>query len=344
MNKIFIIIVSYNGKKYLPTLFDSLSRQITKTEIIIVDNASTDDSVFFIKQNYPAVKIIKNEKNLGFAQGNNIGIRYALANGADYIALLNQDTRVEPDWLEKLINKMESDKNIGCCQPTILMWPDKEKINSLGNEIHFLGFGFTRGNDKKLEEMKDKIREEVTYCSAAACLIRAEALKKVGLFDEKLFMYHEDLDLGWRLRLAGYKNVLMPEAIIYHEYQYSQAKYKYYYMERNRHWVNLKNYRLWTLLLILPALIIMELGMWFFAVTKGWWLKKLKGYGSLIKNLPYIIKKRREVQRLRKVSDREITKMFVAKIWYQEISNPLLNYIGNPLMTVYWHIVKWLVI
>lgn len=330
MSKIFIIIVSYNGRKYLPALFEGLAKQTIKAEIILVDNNSTDGATL----DYPAY-IIRNGENLGFARGNNIGIEYALANGADYVVLLNQDTRVEPDWLEKIINKMEQDKSVACAQSLILMWPDKEKINSAGNEIHFLGFGFSN---------RQKTAGEVTYCSGAACVFSAEALKKVGLFDDKLFMYQEDLDLGWRFRLAGYKNVLVPETIVYHEYRYSQAKYKYYYMERNRHWVNLKNYRLRTLILILPAMMIMELGIWFFAVINGWWPEKIKGYFDLIRNLPYIIKKRREVQRLRIVSDREITKMFVAKIWYQEISNPLLNYLGNPLMEAYWLIVKYLII
>lgn len=346
MSKVFIIIVSYNGQKYLPALFSSLAKQTVQAEIVLVDNGSSDGSVFFVEQNYPAVKVFRNEKNLGFAQGNNIGIKYALEGGVDYVALLNQDTRVEPDWLERLVEKMEADKSIGCCQPTILMWPDQEKVNSLGNEIHFLGFGFTKGNGQKLEAMKQKkggIQEEITYCSGAACVFRAEALKKVGLFDEKLFMYQDDLDLGWRLRLAGYRNVLVPTAIVYHEYHYSQAKYKYYYMERNRHWVNLKNYRLWTLLLILPAMILMEMGLWAFAIIKGWWLEKLKGYFDLMKNLPYIFQKRRQVQKLRKAGDRPVTKLFVSRIWYQEISNPLLNYIGNPLMVIYWNIARWLI-
>ncbi|MFH1173297.1 MAG: glycosyltransferase family 2 protein [bacterium] len=343
MSKVFIIIVNYNGQKYLPALLASLARQTLKAAIILVDNASTDNSVVFVGKDYPEVKIIKNQKNLGFAQGNNIGIEQAIKEGADYIALLNQDTRVEPDWLAKLVDKMEEDKSIASCQPTILMWPDKNKINSLGNEIHFLGFGFTKGNGQALDFSANR-QTKITYCSGAACLLSVEALKKVGLFDEKLFMYQEDLDLGWRFRLAGYLNVLVPEAVVYHEYHFSQAKYKYYYMERNRHWVNLKNYRFWSLIIIFPAIIIMELGLWFFAVVKGWWPEKIKGYVSLIKNLPYILKQRKQVQQLRKVSDRKIVKLFVSRIWYQEISNPLLNYLGNPLMAVYWSIARWLVI
>jgi len=349
MTKVFIIIVNYNGQKYLPALFSSLDKQTTKAEIILVDNHSTDNSVVFVEQSYPDVKIIKNQENLGFAQGNNVGIQYALDNKADYIALLNQDTRVEPDWLEKLIKKMEADKKIASSQPTILLWPDKDKINSLGNEIHFLGFGFTRGNGENISFLnkndlnKDDIKE-VTYCSGAACVFRVEALKQVGLFDERLFMYHEDLDLGWRFRLAGYKNVLVSEAVIYHEYHFSQAKYKYYYMERNRYWVLLKNYRLFTLLLILPAMIVMELGLWLFAIIKGWWWEKLKGYFSLLFNLAYILEERYKIQKLRKVSDRRITRLFVSSIDYQEISNPLLKYIGNPLMVVYWNLAKWFII
>lgn len=344
MNKIFLVIVNYNGQKYLPDLFNSLDKQTVKAEIILVDNASTDESVVFVAKNYPEVKIIKSDKNLGFAQGNNLGIEYALKNNADYVALLNQDTRVESDWLEKVIGKMEEDKSIASAQPVILLWPDKNKINSIGNEIHFLGFGFSAGNGQEWEEVKDKTKEEITYCSGAACVFKAEALRKVGLFDGRLFMYQEDLDLGWRLRLAGYRNVLVKEALVYHEYHFSQAKYKYYYMERNRHWVNLLNYRIWTLIIILPATLVMELGIWLFALIKGFWPEKIKGYGNIIKNLPYILRQRSKVQKLRKISDRKMSQFLVSRIWYQEISNPLLNYLGNPLMTIYWQIIKWIVI
>ena len=259
------------------------------------------------------------------------------------MALLNQDTRVAPNWLNKLVKVMEADRKIAAVQPTILLWPEQNKINSIGNEIHFLGFGFAKGNQQLALSNNQSIQQPVTYCSGAACLLRVSALQKVGLFDEKLFLYQEDLDLGWRFLLAGYQNYLAPQSVVYHQYQYSQSKYKYYYLERNRHWVNLKNYSWWTLLIITPAMIIMELGMWVFAIKNNWWWEKLKGYGSLLVNLPYIFRERNRVQKLRQVKDKQIVKKFVGKIWYQEISNSLLNYVGNPLLNLYWRIVKRLI-
>lgn len=340
--KVAIIILSYNGRQYLPDCLSSLAKinyPKDNFKIIIIDNASNDGSVDYIKENFPEITLIANEKNLGFAGGNNVGINYAISQGFDYIYLLNQDTVVKADFLKEAVKVAESDDKIAAVQSKLLYFSNKGKINSWGNEIHFLGFGWTGGN---LEDDKIKQNQEITYASGAASLWKIEALKEIGLFDEKLFAYHEDLDLCWRARLMGYKIMLAAGSVVYHKYEFSRSIKKYYFMERNRYIVMLQNYKWPTLFLIGPVMDLMEIGLFLFSLKSGWWREKIKVYKYLFqgKNLEKIFATRRKIQKERKVKDKEIVKHFVGEIKNQEIKNPFLDYFANPLFNLYWQIVK----
>ncbi|NCN07273.1 glycosyltransferase family 2 protein [Candidatus Falkowbacteria bacterium] len=344
--KITIIIVTHNSRHYLPDCFDSLKRQDypnNLVKIVVIDNNSTDSTVGYIKEKMPAVKLITNRQNMGFATANNQGYYLAKKNNSDYIVLLNQDTIVEKNWLSHMVKIAEKDQQIAAVQPKLLLHPDTNKINSFGNSVHYLGFAFCN-----YYKCKDNLGIadyfDIPYPSGAAVLIKMSALEQTGLFDNKLFMYHEDVDLGWRLRLAGYRVVLDPLSVVYHKYSYSKAKYKFYYMDRNRFIVLLQNYRLLTILLILPMLIFMELGILFFSIKNGWFKEKLKGYGWIILHLPSILMERINVQfKIRKVKDREVIKYFIGVIKFQEIDNPILKFIVNPLMQIYWFVIKRLI-
>lgn len=358
-----MIIVCYNGLKYLPKLFGSIFSYQPKTvqpAVMVVDNASTDGSAAWLKENYPDLIVLSPGRNEGFAQGNNLGIEYAIRNNFDYVMLLNQDTIIEDGYLDKLMAKAESDPAIAAVQPKILLYPLTDLINSLGNIIHYLGFGYTSGHktpDSRLppldsargglsEVEKPTPDYEINYCAGAACLLKLAVLKKIGLFDKKLFMYHEDLDLGWRLLMAGYKNVIEPAAVVYHQYEFSRSIKKYYFLERNRFIVMFQNYKLLTLLLILPALILMEAGLFIFSFLSGWWPEKLKVYLYFFNPLNWlkIIQTRGEVQKLRQRGDREVVIKFSGLILHQEISQPLLEKVANPLFNAYWQVVKRLII
>ncbi|OGY89714.1 MAG: hypothetical protein A2927_00155 [Candidatus Komeilibacteria bacterium RIFCSPLOWO2_01_FULL_45_10] len=348
MKKVAIIIVCYNGLKYLPKLLGSIftfQPETVQQEIIVIDNASMDNSVPWLKQNYPALKIFGQSKNLGFAQGNNLGLKYAITNDFDYAMLLNQDTIIEDGYLDKLVAKAESNPAMAAVQPKILLYPLTDLINSVGNVIHYLGFGYTFGHKSANRESRIK-NHEINYCSGAACLLKLAVLKKVGLFDEKLFMYHEDLDLGWRFLLAGYQNVIELSAVVYHQYEFSRSIKKYYFLERNRLIVIFQNYKLLTLLLILPALILMEIGLFIFSFFNGWWPKKLKVYLYFLnpQNWLKIIKTRSQIQQSRKKGDRAVVAKFSGLILHQEISNQLMEKIANPLFNAYWQVVKKLIV
>lgn len=338
--KIAIAIVTFNSADKLPDLLASLSEQDYPEELvdlIIVDNNSSDNSREIIKASALNIRLIENADNRGFAQANNQAYELAKELRDDYLVLLNDDTIVETDWLKNLISLAESDAKIAAVQAKLLLWPEKDRINSYGNALTFLGFAYC--NDYR---QPDKTGEpfEVPYPSGAAVVIKISALKEIGLFDDKLFMYHEDVDLGWRLRLLGYKVMLETKAVVYHKYSFAKASYKYYYMERNRFYVERKNFKLATLILFSPACLAMELGLLYFAARNGWLKEKLSGYGWFFKNLKYFWSERRKIQKLRQVSDREILKLFTGSIKFQDVANPALIHVVNPVMEAYFWVAR----
>jgi len=340
--KVLIIIVNYNSSDYIGDCLSSLNKinyQKDDFKILVIDNNSTDGSVEYIERTWPEIELIKNNSNLGFAAANNIGLQQAVDCNFDYAYLLNQDTVVQSDFLQQAIKVAETSEIIGAVQSKLLLYSDKSKINSIGNEIHYLGFAFAGGY--KLPD-KPLAVKEITYPSGAGVLLNVKCLKKIGFFNPEFFMYHEDVDLGWRLWLAGYSILLAPESLVYHKYEFSRSIKKYYYMERNRYLVIFQNYKLSTLLLIAPALIFMDIVMFFYSFFSGWWLEELRVhyYFLIPANWIKIFKARKKIQKNRRIGDKEIMKRFVGKILFQDLANPLLKYVGNPILNLYWRIIK----
>lgn len=339
--KVALAIVSYNSSDKLKDCLASLINQnypIELIDFILVDNNSQDDSVAMADNSGLSFRVIRNEINLGFAGANNQAYELARELGDEYLVLLNDDTIVTPDWLSSLITTAESSPQIAAVQAKLMLYPEKNLINSFGNALTFLGFGYCNGYREA--DRPDIAPFEVAYPSGAAVAIKMTALERIGLFDDKFFMYHEDVDLGWRLRLAGYQILLEPRAVVFHKYSFAKADYKYYHMDRNRLLVYFKNYSFWTLLLLAPAFKVMELGICFFAWRSGWLKHKLAGYRWLLKHWRHILNERKKIQRKRVVSDREILRLLVAEINFQEVNNPLLTKIVNPVMKIYLAICK----
>jgi len=347
--KVAVILVNFRdyANKYLADCYASLLNQDYSgpIKLMIVDNASTPESQAYLKTNAPQAEVIINQKNAGFAKGNNDAIKLALAWDYDYIFLLNLDTIIEPSAIRELVNVLEVDSQIGAAQSKLLLHPQTDKINSLGNVTHFLGFGYCLNYQDLASHHAHLGVTNIFYPSGAAVMFRAEALRQVGLFDEVFWMYNEDQDLGWRLWLWGYRCVLAPKSVVYHRYEFSRSISKYYYMDRNRILSVLKNYHTLTLLLILPAAIIMELGLAVFAIKSGWFKKKLAVWGYFLwpGSWVHILRARREIQAKRMVKEQEMVRMISGRIWYQEVGGPLLL-IANFFLSLYWSIVKRIII
>ncbi|QWR76118.1 glycosyltransferase family 2 protein [Candidatus Magnetomonas plexicatena] len=240
LKDITVIVPNYNGLIHLGDCLNSLRNQTFKNfETIVVDNGSMDGSVDFIKANFPEVRLIAFDKNTGFAHACNEAIK---ASESHFLALLNNDTEVTPQWLAALFEAMKTDEDIGMAASKILL--NKTTIDSTGMLIYPDGIGRQRGRGETDSGQYDD-GTETLYPSGCACLIRRKMLDDIGLFDEDFFAYCEDVDLGLRGIRAGWSAVYSPDAVVYHKYSETGGKYslfKAFLVERNRIGVAVKNF------------------------------------------------------------------------------------------------------
>lgn len=218
--KIAVTILNWNGKKFLEQFLPSvIASTYSNYEVIVADNASTDDSVSFIKEYYPNIRIIQFNKNLGFAKGYNEALKQIVA---DYYVLLNSDVEVTPGWLEPMITLLESDKTIAACQPKILSFHNKkmfEYAGAAGGWIDKYGYPFAKGRLFDIcEEDHGQYdqQEPIFWASGAALFIRSGIFHQMEGFDEFFFAHMEEIDLCWRMQLAGYKIYSCPSSVVYH--------------------------------------------------------------------------------------------------------------------------------
>ncbi|OGP86338.1 MAG: hypothetical protein A2Z08_04115, partial [Deltaproteobacteria bacterium RBG_16_54_11] len=230
---ISVVVLNWNGVHCVEGCLVSLQAQsYHPLEIIVVDNASTDKSVDFIRMNFPEVKMILNKRNLGFAGGNNIGIK---ASRGRYIMILNNDARLDPDCIKELKRSIEKDKRYGASASKILLNGKETLLDAAGISIYRDGLSIGRGRLERADQYN--MEGEVFFASGCACLFRKEMLDDIGLFDEDFFAYADDTDMGWRARLAGWRCIYNPKAIVYHLHSASSSAYsplKVFLVERNR--------------------------------------------------------------------------------------------------------------
>lgn len=347
--RVGVVIPAYNSRSDLHECLTYLGRSTyPHLEIVVVDNASIDDTVEYVKTHWPKLRLLLETTNTGYVGACRRGVRELEQRDVSYVALLNQDVMVKPDWLEPLVDYLEAHVDAAAAQPFILRSQNERIVNSLGNHINFLGFGFAGGDGDRIENSRVqrflKGPSEVTYTSGAAMLFRMDVVRQIGLFEDDFFMYHEDLDLGWRIRLAGWHSALVPNARVIHRYEFGRsARVKYEFGERNRLLVLLMNYHWLTWLLIFPAWFSVEIGVVTLSILKGWLPEKMRGYRYVILNLRQILEARRRHQALRRVAEHEVVRPFRGDISYQ-VYTPLVLRIANPLLKIYWSIIRRLIV
>lgn len=210
--KISVIIPNYNGKQYIEGCLKSLQKQTYKNfEIIFVDNGSLDGSRSYMRENYPEIEMILLDKNYGFSCAVNRGIKQSKGK---YIVLLNNDTEVEPTWLENLVGCIESDPLIFSCCSKMVRHQERHLIDDAGDVYFVLGWAHKRGDGKSIQ-LYEKTEEVFSSCAGAAIYRRA-VFDEIGYFDESFFAYLEDMDISYRARIYGYKNMYCSNAIVYH--------------------------------------------------------------------------------------------------------------------------------
>ena len=308
-----IVILNYNGKEFLENCINSIKSETEKKyEIIVVDNASPDNSGRENSIKFPDCKFILNNENVGVPEGLNIGIRNSKG---EFIILMNNDVTVTKNWLDGFF-KAYSKFGIALYQPKFLKMKNPEILDGTGDMINLFGFGFARAKGQIVIMAYQEI-EEVSYASGTCMFLPRKIIDEIGYFDEKLFAYHEELDFGWRARLCGYKSFYVPESVIHHfgSAGWGWTGQKFYFLERNRWHVILKNYSLKTISKLLPSLIILEILMIGFFAKKGILMMKLSSYGSIIRSWEKIRKDRKKIQKMRKISDDEIMKNFCCNMY-----------------------------
>ncbi len=320
-----VIVVNWNGRAHLGECLNSLHNQtFLDFEVILVDNGSTDGSIEYMESQSPGyARILRNAENTGFAKANNQGIDAARGK---YIALLNNDARADGHWLEELVKAAQGDPAVGMLASKIYLHGDRKIIDNVGHLMYPDGLNRGRG---RLEEDHGQFdcAEEVFFPSGCAALYRREMLEEIGLFDEDFFAYGDDTDIGLKGRLAGWKCLYVPQAVVYHRYSRSSGSYsplKAFYVERNRLWIAIKYFPL-SLLLMTPFYTLWRFlhqsygaltgrgaaGKFSREYSHSQLLRTLiKAYISAFQGLPKMWKKRKEMKKLTRVKEEEILGWF----------------------------------
>jgi GT2 family glycosyltransferase len=299
-----IIIVGFNSLAYLDRCLVSVLRDAgPDTEVLLLDNGSTDRTTERLADRFPRVRRLRSEQNLGFAGGCNLAAGWARGR---YLVFLNPDTEVADGWSEALISALEADPALGLATSRITLRDHPARLNAAGNDVHLTGLTLCRGAGRPAADYDRPA--DVAAVSGAAFAIRRDLFELLEGFDPSFFTYLEDTDLSLRARLAGYRSVYVPESLVLHDYRLRFGPLKSYYQERNRYLMLLKLYRWPTLLLLLPPLILAELVAWgcVLLADRGHWPNKLRAYRYMLSRWRPIWRSRARVQALRAVPDRQL--------------------------------------
>ncbi|MBD5544037.1 MAG: glycosyltransferase family 2 protein [Lachnospiraceae bacterium] len=291
MKKTTVVIPNYNGMAYLQDCLSSLAKQDWSFDTIVVDNGSQDESCSFIKEKFPEVSLITLPENQGFCRAVNIGIE---ASGTPYVLLLNNDVKVKADFVKNLEHALEKRKDYFSIGAKMLSMKEPDRIDDAGDFYCALGWAFARGKGKKAKYYQ-KAGEVFAACAGAA-IYRKEILEEIGYFDENHFAYLEDVDIGYRARIYGYKNGFCPKAVVYHAGSgFSGSRYNEFKVtlsSRNNMYVIGKNMPFFQILFNFPFLMAGILIKWVFFSKKS--MGKLYIQGIMKGIYGYLTKVRKE--------------------------------------------------
>lgn len=320
-----IVIVNYNGKRYVDACIESiLSSNARDFQIIVVDNGSLDSSVEFLKAKYKKIYpdqllLIALDKNYGPARARNEGVKVSRGK---YICFLDNDTIVHPEWANEAIKAFQENSKIGIIQCKLLLAKEREKIDYVGEYLGQNGFLVQKASAGERDIGQYNKRIKILAAKSAGMFIRKKTFDTIGGFDEDYFIYVEETDLGWRCWLAGYINILIPTSIVYHEFGTSSLILREEDNERNTKYHGAKNYILTlfknlgvaNLLNILPKHIILWLGMSWYSLFLGNYKAFLWIHKGILWNLINLKKnliKRKAIQSRRKMTDQELFKIIM---------------------------------
>ncbi len=335
-----VIVLNYNGRRHLEQCLPSLLQvdyPADCLELMLVDNASNDGSVEFVQAHYPQVRVVRSPENIGFAAGNNLGAREA---SGQYLIFLNNDMRADRQFVKGLIAAISIEPEVVCAGAKILNW-DGSKFDFAGAAPHFAGYAYQVGFGKPFAEHLFREVQPILFACGGAMMIDRQVFLNVGGFDEKYFIYFEDVDLGWRLWVLGYKVVFAPDAVVYHHHHGTMRNFLDYrkrvLYKRNALYSVIKNYHEDSLRRVLPAVLLgatsglveqaarkhrLDISEFHIKSAKRSSKRRvcidkedistLVAFHEVVENLPYLMERRRFVQEHRKRPDSEILNLFRA--------------------------------
>jgi N-acetylglucosaminyl-diphospho-decaprenol L-rhamnosyltransferase len=294
-----VVVVTHDSAKHLPGLIASLLGQLrADDEFVVVDNASRDHTRAIVGRAGDRVRLVHSVENVGFAAGCHQGAR---VSAAPLLLFLNPDCRLAPGCLQALRDAASDRPSWGAWQAAVLL--DDDRINTSGGVVHYTGIGWAGDCGRPISALPpDPV--EVAFPSGAALVVRRRVWQHLGGLDPSYFLYAEDLDLGLRLWLAGYGVGIVPAARVVHDYAFDKGHGKWFWLERNRWRTVLSVYPLRLLLVLAPALLVLELVVHVTAARDGWLEAKLRADGVVLTDLPATLGRRRRVQATGRVSTR----------------------------------------
>jgi GT2 family glycosyltransferase len=333
MTVVSAVVVAYGEEPWLERCVASLlASDGVVVEVIVVDNTGTGGGVDRL-EGRERVKLVRPGRNLGFAGGCNLGARGA---SGDVIVLVNQDAVVEAATLRRLAD-VALRPGVAIATASIRLAHAPERLNSAGNDVHFLGFGWSGSYDRPAAA--STVEEDAVAASGAGMAVRRDLWDQLDGFAEEYFAYHEDAELSVRCWHQGRRVVYVPDAIVTHRYEFSRNPTKYFLVERNRLLFSLTLYETRTLLLLAPAFLCLEVGMLAVAAQGGWLSEKLAGWRWIARNRRWVVARRRLLQRERTRPDRELAPMLARRFDAGNLPLPRALRPLDALLGAYWAVV-----
>lgn len=300
-----VVIPNWNGMRWLSDCLNAVTGQsYPPEEIILVDNASTDDSITFVREAFSQVSIIELDENFGFAGAVNAGIAKV---ESEFVALLNTDTIADRDWVRYLVEAFQNaPETVGAITPLMVSMQDQVRIDNAGDSFSWYGEATKIGHGASRDEAP--LRSEVLSPSAGATMYRSSFLRDCAGFDDQFFAYLEDVDLGLRGRILGYQYWIEPKSVVLHYSHGSKIDYQFYIrlVTQNRLLLFVKNIPLSRLVKYAPKIIY---GQIYYLLAFGHLQPFLAGYWGFIRRLPHALKQRRKIQRLRRIHPTQLDKL-----------------------------------
>ncbi len=332
-----IVVVTHQSAEHLDSLARALLPQLRENdEIVIVDNASTDDTPAIARALHERVMVVDTGANLGFSGGCQVGVD---TTQAPLLLFLNPDSQPHAGCLDQLRAAAATHFDWGAWQAAVLT-PD-EKISGSGGIVHYLGIGYAGDSGRPLDALLNQDRE-ITFPSGAAMVVRRSAWEEVGGLDRRYFMYGEDLDLGLRLWLAGHRVGIVPGARINHDHEFDKGSFKWFWLERNRWCTVLSVYPMPLLILLMPALFVAELGLLAVAAKQGWLAPKLRAQAAVIGDLPRTFARRRAVQRMRRIGAAEFASHLTGALDSPHLAAARGPLLSTPQLAYWWLVLRLL--